>query len=249
MIATDLFESARANMASTYLSIASGAPDADIYRSSGWVGCRSSVPHSIANFAILLSQGDRNETCAQEFLADRPSACLYRISMASERSGPTNGSRCLKLLAAPAKPSKSEIELSLATSDWELGSVASFMVSQFFGTQSAHLNSLMAKAAARGETPLYWLHHAGRRVGAVMLNPNGGALGIYNFCIDGRSRGRGLGGETLAAISSLAYGAGLDLTLQCSPQIVPFYERNGFEIVGHVDIWLLDRAKSAVIMR
>lgn len=247
MTTTSLCEAAKANMVSTYLSIAAASPGAELYRSTAWVGCRSSFSHSIANFAIILDPAKEHRMAAQNFLFGRPTACVYGVRDDASADGPRGG-RCLKLMASKAVLSNSIVEMVQAISDVERSAVADFMVAQFFGANGGRLSEILAASSSTGEAPIYWLAAARRRIGALMLNADAGVLGVYNFCIDRRSRGKGFGSQTLAAISSIASRAGLDLTLQCSPDLVPFYSKHNYEIVGHVDIWSLECAKSAVIM-
>lgn len=238
-------------MVSTYVAIAEGWPDSEVHRANSWTGCRSSLAHPVANFAILHEGGASAEFEAMDYLAGRPHACLYSVSEGRPSSTlPLCGGRCLKLMVAEAQTTvPNGVDLVLAASDAERRLVADFMVSQFFGAHVEPVRRILAMASASGNAPLYWLSQLGKRVGAVTLNADAGALGIYNFCIDSRLRGRGLGSMALNAIARFACAAGLSLTLQCSPNLVSFYSRHNYEIVGHVDIWSLERKKSAVIMR
>jgi hypothetical protein len=246
---------ANANMRHTYSCIAKAAPDIELLENKGFVAFRSPLRHPVSNFAIGEFSQPQVMAQLREWIEKRPIYHLY--SLVSNSNADTSVSLLsygfrqsneLITMAAPQMRGSSRVKIRWTVSPTDRLEASKFMADQFFARQTPDVRSVIAHSACGSGLPIGWLESDQGRIGAFMSCLWSECLGIYNFCIDRKWRGVGMGKESLAALRDFAGKSEIPLILQCDATLVGWYQSCGLEIVGHVDIWELDNKKSAGII-
>jgi ribosomal protein S18 acetylase RimI-like enzyme len=114
--------------------------------------------------------------------------------------------------------------------DWVL-----YLAGQFFsGAERGFLDGLARVTASAPNAKLYRFEKAGRIIGGGMTYATPGVLGLYNIAINLRDRGMGHGQHLTRAL--IETNGSPELTLQCNPGLVGWYEQMGFEPLGAVRV-------------
>lgn len=238
----DLAARSARNIERTYLAIGRRTPGARTVCGEGWVCCLSDLDHPICNFGVVRSDSEFDADGLRRLIADKKAFNLYSFrSLPADDLDRVRGMgfaptyRLLQLFRAGALEGPAA-ELAEAEGQ-ERMRVAEFMVRQFFFRQSRAIRQNISQATAECELPLYWSNWQGQTVGAVMLCPEAGVLGLYNLCIDPDMRSRGLGSATVRAILRVASQYERPVVLQCDAVLESWYGGLGFSKLGTVEVF------------
>ncbi len=219
----------------------------------GFDGYFCQLPHTIGNFAINLKL---NAVVTSELVSlanDHPSIQLYHLpsdepANAVELLASAGFDRrySLELFGTPPHHSVAPIGESDALdivkaeefSDRLL--VMEFIAAEFLPRPPGAIKKWMVDSTANArELDLYSITRHGERIGAFMLAGFGECLGLYNLCISGKYRRKGIGAHAVCWILKLAESSRRSLVLQCDASLSGWYR--GFDLkhlgVMHVFGW------------
>lgn len=238
----DLAARSARNIERTYLAIGRRTPGARTVCGAGWVCCLSELDHPICNFGIVRADAEFDADGLRRLIAEKKAFNLYSFrslpAVVLDRvrgMGFVPTYRLLQLFkSGPLEGLTAELE---EAEGQERLRVAEFMVRQFFFRQSRVVRQNISQATAECELPLYWSKSQGQTVGAVMLCPETGVLGLYNLCIDPDMRSRGLGSATVRAILRVSSQYERPVVLQCDAVLESWYGGLGFSKLGTVEVF------------
>ncbi len=247
-----------ANLVETYLKLAQAIPGTETVQSQNWTACRNPMDYASCNFGIITSAETMESPELENFIGNRNSFHIYSfcndfvkdsVDGWATRMGYRHGSI---LIALAMQPKEAEVaptvKLEFAVSESERSQIAEAIALQFFPRQTRAARLVIVAATAGSGLPLAKIVFEGEVVGAVMLCRTNGAIGLYNFFVEQRFRGRGIGKQTMLAVAELARIEQCILCLQCDLSLYDWYERMGFNEIGHVDICVLDRFGTVAII-
>jgi ribosomal protein S18 acetylase RimI-like enzyme len=235
----------------TYVGLASSVEGAEVIEREDWTLCLGPPEVKFCNFAakfdiksdgsfrellqIARSRSTPEEGCCVTFMVcgeDQPSDLAFRLALAGF------GSRyelhhfvwSPQWPPAPAEPA---LRLKEATLLRERVKAAQFMAYQFFPHRSKRDREPMVEATVHSGHRLFYLQDLpGRLTGAMMISSTNEANGLYNVCVRGGNRGRGIGRRLVRSAQELAKAEGRPLYLQCTDDLMSWYEQLGFTELG-----------------
>ncbi len=246
------------NLVETYFKLASAIPGTESVQNESWTACRNSMDHASCNFGIITSSESMDAPELNEFIGNRNSFHIYSFCKDyvkdpadrwAKRMGYRHGSILIALAMQPKEIGvTSSIKLEFAQSEGERNQIAEAIALQFFPRQTHAARRVIVAATAGSGLPLAKIISDGESVGAIMLCRTNGAIGVYNFFVEQRFRGLGIGKQTMLAVAELARFEQCIVCLQCDLSLIEWYEILGFNEIGHVDIWVLDRFGTIAII-
>ena len=242
-------EMAATNMIEAYLELGLQARGAKRVVGDGIVMCSSDDKHPSSNFFFACRTNGNGVLRAEEsakrsgvasgfILPSENFAADYEVF---QRAGfvSTND---LMLMSANRQPVLDRLPVKESDEllqpvdglrfrhDWVL-----HLAGQFFsGADRGFLEGLARVTAAAPSAKLYRFEKSGRIIGGGMTFPTPGVLGLYNIAINLRDRGMGHGQRLTRAL--IETNGSPELTLQCNPGLVGWYEQMGFEPLGAVRV-------------
>lgn len=240
------------NLSHTYLALGRASLGATTWAERGFAACTGTLDHPICNFAVANELDEAICSRLRQVASQRRCFSLYGVpSPDAERMLEDQGfalSHKLKVLMGQDVGIASPV-LEEAQTEAERLKIAEFMMGQFFHRQPTAFRRGIAEATARAASlRLMSAHGNGRLVGAVMVSEQAGVLGIYNLCVSSAFRRRGWGSAIVGSLAQIAARRKLRLTLQCEPDLAPWYESLGFREVGSVSVFGLLRFREIDIM-
>ena len=252
VIDPDLAACGRRNVAHTYVELSRTVPGAKVERSYGFIAVTAPVNLSFCNFALDFDLRDRDP--------DRVMAALRRTMDGKEvfrafhipisNDDPTEEAlqragwrRQHSLIQMAWRPDsvRPPIELTLCTHPAERLEIAVFMVEQFFWRQSSAMRQAILDATISSCHEIYRVGSGNSIEAAVMAARLPDSLGLYNLCVRRNLRGRGIGGQVVGAIQSMAATANVPVVLQCDATLERWYEQHGMKNVGIIESYALPR--------
>jgi GNAT superfamily N-acetyltransferase len=249
-------QAAAANLRRTYLTLGLAVEGARLEREEGFTACVGSLAHPVCNFALELdlqpwsaarlrdlawargqfhvyAQGDDRPAHRQELLERQAFRLAYRL---------------VHMASPPRDPGAFPALRPVVTADDRHG-LATFMGAQFSVRQPAVYRAEIARATASAtDLDLFELVDRGSRVGGVMVCADARTVGVYNLCVAASKRGRGYGRSIVAWAQAYALQLGCGVSLQCDAGLATWYETQGFERVGVVNVYALDKMQATDIM-
>lgn len=251
--ATDL---ASRNLLETYLALGKAVHGTKHYEASAYDACVGPLAHPICNFGISgfwTEAAIRNirgiENVMPPFnLYALPSERPLHLFLPWQELGfeLTYSLCCMRSEPLLAPPARVLVE---ARTNVERQSIADFMAMQFFPFHAPEARAGVSAATANAEG--LQLHHVverGHTKAAVMLHPTEKCLGLYNLCVESRTRGKGLGRAVVDWVLAKAAKQGLTVTLQCDPKLAPWYQQMGFSPYGNLEVYTLAKKATTDIM-
>lgn len=252
----NLVESAQRNLAETYFALGKSVPGSRIVETAGFRACLSRQDHPIGNFALGLRLDvnvvrslvglARRHHRFQVFhtLLDKPTGVVPEML---KRGGFEETSR-LHVMSAAGAPYKGDLVSEWAHDEAGREEIAKFMAKQFFSTASTDFRRVISQATTAADSlPLVGFRQRGKLVAAAMIQDTD-VIGLYNLCVDHGMRGRGWGEAVVRRVLGWAHESGRTVTLQCEPNLVPWYERLGFSNLGRVIVYRLAISSNVAIM-
>ena len=232
------------NLVATYVLIGLALPGATIRETEGYVALLSDLAHPSGNFAVRLSldpwsAGELRElaqTQAAFGVVALPDDEPFHLAELLRRAGFEAVQRLVTMEATPPF-GLSGLETARCGEVESRREAGRFMTDSFFAREPVLLRHTMAEALALSPLDLRTLRLRERLAGAVALSRTEGVLGIYNLCVGGLHRGKGIGGSIVAWCLAQAAAEGRTACLQCAPSLEGWYEGHGFRRTGAVTVW------------
>jgi len=195
---------------------------------------QSDIPHPLLNFAFA---GHLTAYSARE-LADAVRTpitnifCLNEPTVSPEllrRNGASESFEMLNLVGTGVASDGPVQEPEWIAPD-QRREIADFMVSQFFRRQDIGYQAQFSRALTEATSlRLAVRTDQGRLAAAVLVSPDvpGERIGIFNLCTDSSFRNQGHGTQLLRTI--LAAHQARQVSIQCVPELAPWYKKRGFD--------------------
>lgn len=234
------------NLLATYLAFGRAMPGAEVRETEAYVALLSDLPHPSGNFAARLSLDPWSAAGLRGLASERPA--FQAVALPDDE--PPHLAELLRragfeavqrLVAMAATPSfgLAGLDMALCEGD-ERRRVGRFMADAFFAREPILVREAMAHATADASSVAIHAHSVRERpVAAVALSRTPGVLGIYNLCVAGAHRGKGLGASLVAWCLAQAAAEGREACIQCAPTLEPWYARHGFARTGVATVWSL----------
>lgn len=247
----ELAPRATANLLATYLAIGRAFPGSEIRETDGYLALLSDLPHPSGNFAARLRLDPWSAGELRALAATRPA--FQAVALPDDgpehlpellrRAGFEPIQRLVAMIATPAY-GLAGLDMAACEEPEDRRRIGRFMADVFFARESISLRMAMAEAVVEA-APLSVYGHLSRErpVAAVTLMRSEGMLGIYNLCVAGAQRGRGLGASLVAWCLAQAAAEGCPACLQCVPTLEPWYARHGFVRSGSITVWAVGGKK------
>lgn len=257
MIPKALLEAAAENMAGTYFTLGAATPSSRVWQDEGFKACLGEAPHPICNFAMNLDLTPWVARHLADIAERHPNFSVYLTPCDKpdhgneilERAGFSSHFSLLQMIHTGEAPKSPEFEPVEAIGNAARVETADFMVGQFFSGQSGTFKRLISQATSSSpDLTLYSLFDRDRRIAAIMTYRAAGTLGIYNLCVEGSRRNRGIGSALVRFALEKAYRLGDRAILQCESRLVPWYRSLGFERAGDVMVFRLSNRAGIAIM-
>lgn len=242
---TDLALWAEENILATYHAVGSVLPGAERKVTSAYSALLSDLPHPSGNFAARLrldpwSAGELRDLSATRpafQVVSLPSDCPEHLPELLRRASFEPVQRLVSMVAEPDF-GLSSLDMTRCEDEDERRRTGLFMADSFFAREKVTLRAAMAEAIAHApELAVYEHRVRDRTVAAVTLTRTPHAMGIYNLCVSGPQRGRGLGTDLVAWGLAQAAAEGRAACLQCAPSLEDWYARQGFVRAGVATVW------------
>lgn len=232
---------ARENVVQTYLALAQSLPETNIDRRPDYTRVKGKWPLSFCHFAADFNTRRTAESIAKELRAESntPDGLWVFLLPGDEPDGlhvhlleEGFGLRqCLCQFARRSKGTWFEDIKEAEDTDTRMR-VGKFMAEQFFPFSPGESRLLVARSTALSAANLFFLGSPERPQAAMMLSKSKNAVGLYNLCVDGKSRGNGIGTQFVDSAQSLATQYDVPLTLQCHASLRKWYEIQNFRQTG-----------------
>jgi hypothetical protein len=259
MTAADLSVAGSRNLFRTYFALGMAAPGSTLSSEPGFDACLGNFDHPICNFAGRVQLDPWTANRLVELALERRSFNVYSApgdfpitrEVRDEllvRAGFRKNYSLRQLFWEPRSVS-GHVDLELAETTAQRREVATFMANQFFGRHSANFRRRIAEATlAATELNLYAVRQRNDLVACLMLVEDDSVLGLFNLCVKPHAQSRGWGQSIVAEVQRRAYVAGKFVNLQCDETLTSWYERQGFQRSGWVDVYgLSDERRIAII--
>ncbi|MBS1709575.1 MAG: GNAT family N-acetyltransferase [Armatimonadetes bacterium] len=132
-------------------------------------------------------------------------------------------------------------QMDEAMAPYDRRDIARFMADQFFHRTGDESRARIASATAGSPHRLFGHKDKGGVASAVMVSSTPAALGLYNLCVRPDVREVGHGSDAVEFVMSVAAQAGKPVVLQCAADLVPWYQRRGFEPTGRIEAYTYPR--------
>lgn len=225
------------NVVRTYVALAETMPQVLITQTDDAIVSIAPFAHPLCNFAVVLTpaglpiarRAGEGRPHFMTYVFDpeiQPNVIEFRLSqeltlMRVDEPG----------AGPPLQPIEGSRERML---------LGRFMASQFFGGHRPDLRERIAEANARA-SGLEFFGFNGQNdhklVGAATLHDIGGVVGIYNVCVAGPNRHRGLGSTIVERLLGEIGRRGKSAVLQCDASLVSWYRQFGFCESGILRVW------------
>ena len=232
-------EALRRSVIGTYLGLARKAPNAQVERlEDAWL-CRSAIRHPIANFAI----GFDGTTIPQQIVNEALLKQHFRAFLLPGDSPEDIGLRALAagmreryvltgmILDRPISSRETVLE---AFDEESVARVTGFVTDTFFWRSHRKSRQALAEimAAAHPQHRYFYEEDEFGMVAAGTLTLDAEVIGLYNLCVRGDARSKGIGSSFCAELSHRAIALGEHVALLCDDGLVPWYSRQGFRQIG-----------------
>lgn len=226
-------------MIDTYVSLARLSPASHVEQvGEAWL-CRSSIRHPIGNLAIGLNGTGIPERVVNVVMS-QPYFRLYSLpgddpaefAEAAFKAGLRERYELTGMVLHAA--GTAEIELNEAVDLAEAQRVAGFIADTFFWRTPKRSREALARimASAHPKHRFFWLEDETGTTAAGTLTLDAEVTGLYNLCVRRDVRSRGLGSSVAAELSRKAASRSGHVALLCDTELVPWYSRHGYRIVG-----------------
>ncbi|HMS57058.1 MAG TPA: GNAT family N-acetyltransferase [Fimbriimonadaceae bacterium] len=244
-----LFSLSVSNFIGAYLALARAVERSTVVEAHQCIIVRSPVPHALGNFAICSSL---DRTSAFEVWRASQDASVFQVYVPAEHECEQElllqrgfeFQQSLELMVLREPITSPSVPLSILEIDSHgRHSAADFMTRIFFKHQNGADRERTTKVISMASMPMYCAWHPldvktyRTIVGAMSVNLQDDSIGIYNLCVDGTQQRRGIGASMLAKFAQCNFVNGRPIVLQCNPNLLPFYQRLGFDSVGRVVIF------------
>ena len=234
------------NLLTTYLAIGLALPGAEIREAEGYVALLSDLAHPSGNFAVRLGLDPWSAGELRELALARPAFQAvalpddepFHLAELLRRAGFEAVQRLVTMEATPAF-GLSGLETARCGEIEARREAGRFMTDAFFARETVMLRHAMAEALAFSPLDLRTVVLREKIVAAFAFSRTEGVLGIYNLCVAGLHRGKGIGGSTVAWCLAQAAAEGRTACLQCAPSLEGWYEGHGFRRTGTITVWSL----------
>jgi ribosomal protein S18 acetylase RimI-like enzyme len=245
MSPAELNQVAIVNLIETYVALGTATSRASLLDEDGLVGCLGDFPHPICNFAICQPGPAIASDKLKRFATEHSGFHVYvSVARGSRSAGPSllragfkQVHELVQMVSAPGLQAAPMAVQATELPD-ERRKIARFMMTQFFSRHPDWVRDRVceATAMARG-LDLYALHAGREMLGAVMLRPSAGSVGLYNLCVAAMQRGKGHGSEIVRMVQQYANSKEQPVILQCNEELEPWYRKLGFSAVGSVEVY------------
>ncbi|MFM9872172.1 MAG: GNAT family N-acetyltransferase [Fimbriimonadaceae bacterium] len=232
---------ARENVVQTYLALAQSLPETKIDKRPDYTRVKGKWPLSFCHFAADFNTRRRAEDLAKELRAESNNTDgLWVFLLPGDEPDGLHTHlldegfslrQCLCQFGRQAKGSWVEDLQEAQDADTRLR-IGKFMAEQFFPFSSGESRMLVARSTALSIANLFYIGSPERPEAAMMLSKSKNAVGLYNLCVDGKSRGHGIGTDLVESAQALASQYGVPLTLQCHASLRKWYENQNFRQTG-----------------
>lgn len=228
------------NMIETYFALAKNAPGFRPFQNESVLGCRADTDHPASNFAFISGLPPQNLISLLEGLPNHiyclPQTEVETIEDLLTRNGYLrSGELALMFLVSPR--SESNIDLRTVTGYLNRFDLTVTLARLFFPKQQPHFGQVMASLVAEAqECLLLSYEEKDEFVGGAMLHTKDNMTGLYNIAIKESLRHRGYGSRLVQNLIGIALQQSKWVTLQCAPDLVPWYESLGFRCYGTMSL-------------
>lgn len=236
----------------TYAELGVATPGSRLVVESAFTLCTSPVDLAMANFAMDFSPSlgpSELDDALQQVAAlsnrrssmrvfDLPGPRPQGFARSLRRAGLTLRQELCQM-SAFGSPVGPQADWTECETQGEREAVATFMAGQFFRSLDAHRKRIVISATA-GLGRLVYLGRADAPEAACTIVPSPGALGVYNLCVEPRSRGRGTGAAIVRRVRAMAAEDAQCVVLQCDASLTVFYKRLGFDANGWIGTYGFD---------
>jgi GNAT superfamily N-acetyltransferase len=260
MTRTDLSALAFALQAETYEELGLATPGSELSQEQGFHLCIGPVDHPICNFASRL---DLNPWVANRLAevaitrqafnvysapGDRPDRRDVRHELL-ERAG-FERSFSLNQMISDSRPTIEPADLTRAVNSGSRREICRLMAAVFFQKQAGEFRRRVVESTiSASRLELVGVYSKGDLLGCLMISQSVDLVGLFNLCVRPNLQGRGFGSGMVAAVQQAAWESRRPVTLQCDDRLVPWYQRQGFQKTGLVDVYVLSRARRIDIMK
>ena len=245
------------NLIETYFHLGMAVPGSKTISEDGFRACVGQFEHPICNFAADLNLDPWSVRKLSTMATDQPTFHVYalpgdeppHLNEILFRSDFQVNYR-LAMLSADSKPMGDCGDIIRATDMEHRRAITQFMTEQFFPRQTHEFRLRIAEATSSVlDFQLYEYASADGRMGALMLYENDHTIGLYNLCVSTMMRGLGIGRSMTRWAIDLANKRNKLITLQCDARLQTWYEEQGFEWFGTVDVYSLSNRHKGDIMK
>lgn len=235
------------------------SPGSSHVEEPGFEACLGNFDHPICNFAGRIQLDPWVANRLIEIALERRSFNVYSIPGDSPttrevrdemlvRSGFKRSYSLQQMFWAPRRAPVNR-QLPIEESAPERHEIAMFMANQFFARHSANFRRRVGEATyGAADLRLFSVRQKGELIGSLMLVEDQDVLGLFNLCIKPKLQSRGWGRAVVAEVQRRAYENGKHISLQCDETLSAWYESQGFQRAGWVDVYSLsDERRVAII--
>ncbi len=240
-----LSELVRTNALATYLGLVAAVEGSVVTRPLGFTLVRGPGFFSFCNFAAGFDVADEDLPAAVDLLRAQAQDHFgfYVFHMTGDRPAGLEpalidgGFEPRQTLAAMASMNPGGVGVEgarLVASHDDRASVAGFMAKQFFWSMPPEARRAIAAATAASSHTVWCVGEPGDPKAAVMLVEQPDSVGLFNLCVKPELRRNGIGAALVRSVQNAAFTQSKPVVLQCSEDLVAWYEDLGFERVGVV---------------
>ena len=248
MTLPELQARARNNFVTTYIGLAQSARGVRIDTFDPFILCRSDEDVPLANFAVRFERVTERDWDALQNLGQKQvSFRAYTMdgdtpagaSAALMQRGFVRHGQLRVLARVPDCAQAADPRIVEAISPKDRREVTDFMVRVFFENRSKGFYDVISGATSASPFRLFATRFDGLMVGAVMITQTPTELGLYNLCVQSKSRLQGIGALMVEQMASLAHLQRLPLILQCAPRLKDWYQAKRFAQIANVESFCL----------
>ncbi len=247
----DLRQVARENILATYLGLASSLSEAVLRFREPYTLISGPTDLSFCNFAAgfeVEKDLDGHLGWLSRYASETPGFWAFAMTGDTPDDLPERleaqgfeRRQAMIQMVCPAPPLRLVSAMDEAVAQFDRREIARFMADQFFQRTSVDGRARIAAATAGSPHRLFsWRDGAGA-ASAVMVSCSAGALGLYNLCVRSDVQESGHGTDSVEFVKWLAAEKNLPVVLQCAADLVPWYQRRGFEPSGKIEAYTYPR--------
>ena len=247
----DLEQAARENILATYLGLASSLTEAVLRFREPYTLISGPTDLSFCNFAAgfdLDQDVDKHLSWLARYASETPGFWAFAMTGDSPVDLPSRleehgfeRRQAMIQMICPAPPMRLVAHLEEARAPFDRREIARFMADQFFSRTGDEGRARIATATAGSPHRLFGWKDAFGVASAVMVSTSPRALGLYNLCVRSDTREVGHGTDAVEFVKLMAAEAGKPVVLQCAPDLMPWYQRRGFEPSGRIEAYTYPR--------